>query len=73
MPIVAVTTLEWILISSLGLIYLALVFTVASVTLHKGYMGLFIIGIFFPILWLIGALLKPKPDSGYDGKSIWAS
>ena len=73
MPIVAATTLEWILISSLGLIYIALVFTVASVTLRKGYMGLFIIGIFFPILWLIGALLKPKPGSSYDGTSIWSA
>ena len=70
---VAVTTLEWILISSLGLIYLALVFTVASMTLRKGYMGLFIVGIFFPILWLIGAMLKPKPGSSFDGPSMWGA
>lgn len=73
MLVVGVTTLEWILMSSLGLIYLALVFTVASVTLRKGYMGLFIIGIFFPILWLVGALLKPKPGSSFDGTSIWSA
>lgn len=73
LPVVAVTTLEWILISGLGLIYLALIFTVASLTLRKGYMGLFIAGFFFPILWLIGTMLRPKPGSKYDGPSMWSA
>ena len=73
MPIVAVTVLEWVLISSLGLIYLALLFTVASVTFKKGHMVLFVIGIFFPILWLIGAMMRPKPGSNYDGPMSWGA
>ncbi len=59
--------LEWILVLGLGAIYLALMATVAVVTFRKGHVALFVIGIFFPILWLIGAMMKPKPGSGYHG------
>jgi hypothetical protein len=59
--------LEWVLVLSLGGIYFALMLTVAVVTFQKGHMAMFIIGIFFPILWLIGAMMKPKPGSGYHG------
>jgi len=61
------TGLEWVLILGLGAIYFALIFTVAVVTFRKGHMAFFIIGIFLPIFWLIGAMLPPKPGSGYQG------
>ena len=61
------TGLEWVLILGLAAIYLALIFTVAAVTFQKGHIALFIIGIFLPILWLIGAMLPAKPGSGYQG------
>lgn len=59
------TTLEWVLTSTLVVIYIALWVTVAMVTLRKGHVLLFIVGIFIPILWLIGAVLPPKPGSAY--------
>ena len=67
MPIVAVTALEWILISSLAAIYRTLVFTVAIISYRKGHVVWFIVGFFFPIAWLIAAMLPAKPGSGYDG------
>lgn len=59
------TALEWILISALVAIYIALWLTVAVVTLRKGHVALFVIGIFVPILWLIGAVLPARPGSSY--------
>ncbi len=57
------TGLEWILISTLAVIYIALWLTVAMITLRKGHVVLFVVGIFIPILWLIGAVLPAKPGS----------
>ena len=34
-------------------------------TFMKGYAVLGIVGIFFPILWLVGAILPPKPGSQF--------
>ena len=58
------TVLEYTLMASMLAIYITLLFTVAVLTWRKGHKGLFIFGIFFPILWLIGAILPPKP--GYS-------
>jgi cadmium resistance protein CadD (predicted permease) len=44
----------------LGVIYLVLLFTVAVLTFRKGHWVLGLIGIIFPILWLIGAVLPDK-------------
>jgi len=62
-----VTGLEWVLISGLAAIYLALIATVAVVTFRKGHIALFVIGFIFPITWLIGAMMAAKPGSNYDG------
>jgi hypothetical protein len=43
-----------------GAIYLVLLFTVAILTFRKGHWVLGLIGIFFPILWLIGAVLPDR-------------
>lgn len=55
------------LVLSLGATHFALLFTVAVITFRIGHIALFIIGIFFPILWLIGAMLKTQPGSRYQG------
>lgn len=57
------TFLEWALSFSLLMIYIVCLFTVCRLTFMKGYMVLGIVGIFFPILWLIGAILPAKPGS----------
>lgn len=57
--------LEWVLSVTLLSIYVACVFTVCSLTFQKGYRMLGWFGIIFPILWLIGAVLPPKPGSRF--------
>lgn len=44
----------------LGAIYLVLLFTVGLMTFRKGHWILLIVGIIFPLLWFIGAVLPPK-------------
>jgi hypothetical protein len=60
------TGLEWILLSTLGVIYVVCLFTVCALTFRKGHVALGIIGIFLPFLWLIGAVLPPRPGSSYE-------
>lgn len=60
------STLEWILVTTLFVLYISFLFTVAVVTFKKGHTVLGIIGIFFPILWLIGAVLPAKTGSRYE-------
>src|SRR4051794_19943533 len=57
------TFLESVLSMTLFFIYFACLFTVCYWTFRKGRTALGIIGIFFPILWLIGAVLPPKVGS----------
>jgi hypothetical protein len=59
------TFLEWFLAMGLVSLYIVCLFTVCMLTFQKGYTALGIIGIFLPFLWLIGAVLPPKPDSRY--------
>jgi ABC-type multidrug transport system permease subunit len=42
-----------------GLLYLVLLITLGVIAIRKGHWVMFIIGIFFPLFWLIGALLPP--------------
>jgi len=60
------TGLEWLLSTTLFMLYLLALFTVCSLTFRKGYVVLGLIGIFAPFLWLIGAVLPAKPGSRYD-------
>jgi hypothetical protein len=60
------TLLDVILSTILVVIYLACLFTVCSLTFRKGYFLLGIIGIFIPVLWLIGAILPAKRGSSYS-------
>ncbi len=43
-----------------GVIYLVLLFTVAVLTFRKGHWLLGVIGIFIPVLWLVGAVLPAR-------------
>ena len=52
--------LDWFFSFTLGILYLALLFTVCVVTFRKGHWVLGLIGFIIPILWLIGAVLPSK-------------
>ena len=55
MPL-AVATGAWV---GLGILYLVLLVTLGITSLRKGHWVWFILGIFIPVCWLIGALLPP--------------
>jgi hypothetical protein len=40
-------------------IYIVLMITLGILSIRKGHWVMFIIGIFLPIFWLIGALMPP--------------
>lgn len=54
MPL-AVSTAGWLL----GVLYFILLITLGIISLRKGHWIMFIIGIFVPLFWIIGALLPP--------------
>jgi hypothetical protein len=43
-----------------GILYLVLLITLGILTIRNGHWVLFIIGLIFPILWLIGAIMGPS-------------
>lgn len=43
-----------------GVIYVVLMVTLGLTAIKKGHWIMFIVGIFIPIFWLIGALLPPR-------------
>jgi hypothetical protein len=44
----------------LGIIWFVLLVTLGVMSIRKGHWVMFIIGIFIPIFWIIGALMPPK-------------
>jgi hypothetical protein len=60
------TVMEWLLFTILFALYVTCLFTVCVLTFRKGHTALGIIGIFFPFLWLVGAVIPSKPGSSYD-------
>ena len=44
----------------LGVIWFVLLVTLGIMSIRKGHWIMFIIGIFIPIFWIIGALMPPK-------------
>jgi hypothetical protein len=48
----------------LGVVYFVLLVTLGIIAIRKGHWIMFIIGIFIPLFWIIGALLPPTrgPD-----------
>jgi hypothetical protein len=51
-------TFLWIL---LAILYVVILVTLGLATLRKGHVLLFIVGIIFPVLWVIGAVIAPTP------------
>jgi hypothetical protein len=47
------------LVTGLGIIYVVLLITLGILSIRKGHWIMFIIGLFIPIFWIIGALLPP--------------
>ena len=45
----------------LGALYLMALIVLGVATLRKGHYVLFIVGIVFPFLWIVGALMGPTP------------
>ena len=52
--------LLWIILATL---YLVAVFTLVLATLRKGHTVLFWVGIIFPLLWIVGALMQPTAEA----------
>lgn len=50
----------WGIGGGLVIIWLILMITCGVLTLRKGHVALFIFGIIFPLLWIIGAVIPPK-------------
>jgi hypothetical protein len=53
--VLAVAPIAW----GLGILYFVLLVTLGILSLRKGHWIMFIIGIFFPLFWLIGAVIPP--------------
>ena len=50
------STLLWILV---GAVYLVLLVSLGLTTLRSGRYGLFVVGIFLPLFWIVGTLMGP--------------
>ena len=42
-----------------GILYLVLIVTIGVMCIRKGHWVMFIVGLFFPLFWLIGAIMPP--------------
>ena len=59
-PPLAVSAGAWV---GLGILYFVLLLTLGIISIRKGHWVMFLIGIVFPLFWLIGALMPPRrPD-----------
>jgi len=52
------STFLWFLFAAL---YLTALIVLGVATLRKGHYFLFVVGIVFPLLWIVGSLLGPTP------------
>lgn len=50
----------WILF---GVIYLAALVFLGMAALRKGHTAMFIVGLFLPFLWIVGALSQPTQEA----------
>ena len=46
-----------------GILYFILLVTLGIMSIRKGHWLMFIIGIIFPLFWLIGALMPPRQQA----------
>jgi hypothetical protein len=54
------STFLWVMLAAL---YITAFVVLGITTLRKGHSVMFFVGIFFPILWIIGALMAPTPEA----------
>lgn len=52
--------MEVLLLAIAAVVYIAIFIWLGLATLRNGYGWLFFFGIFFPILWIVGAFIGPK-------------
>jgi hypothetical protein len=43
-----------------GILYFVLLVTLGIITIRKGHWVMFIVGIFIPLFWIIGALMPAR-------------
>lgn len=55
--VLAASTGAWV---GLGILYVVLMVTLGILSIRKGHWVMFLLGIFLPIFWIIGALMPPK-------------
>jgi hypothetical protein len=53
----------------LAVLYLSLLWTLGLTTLRKGHSVLFWVGIVFPFLWIVGAVIAPTPAAAAHGSA----
>ncbi len=58
--LIALGTFGWVL---LGILYFVLLVTLGVMSIRNGHWVMFILGIFFPLFWVIGALMSPREGS----------
>ena len=58
------STFLWILLAAA---YLTALVVLGVATLRKGHHVLFVLGIFLPFLWIVGALMQPTPNARAAG------
>jgi hypothetical protein len=46
--------------TGVGIIYVVLLITLGILSIRKGHWIMFIVGLFLPIFWLIGALMPAR-------------
>jgi hypothetical protein len=44
----------------LAVLYVVLLVTLGIMTIRKGHWVMFLVGIFIPIFWIIGAIMPPR-------------
>ena len=54
----------WGIGGGLMILWIILIITLGITTLRKGHWLLFILGIFLPLFWIIGAVIPPKTAPG---------
>jgi hypothetical protein len=58
--------LDWFFTIFFMALYLLLLFTLAVITFRKGHWVIGIIGIFIPLLWIVGAILPARRGTAYS-------
>lgn len=58
--------MEFVLLGFLAFIYIVMLVVLGAMTLRRGHIVLFVLGIFLPFLWIFGAIVR-GPNDVADG------